>query len=99
MQIDEIKNKIKRVLSETPWFLAKRAFFVFLAFVLIVLIVGAILLYQYSWKIERKEIKTEVRQIQINENIYNQFLKNYSQRELNYRKVDEETYPDIFFRR
>jgi uncharacterized membrane protein len=94
----KIKEKIKIFCRKTPLFLAKKAFFVFLIFSLFVLILDVLLFYFYLWRIEQKEIKITPKEIEINQNIYDQFLQNYSQKEKKFRQVEKEEYIDIFFR-
>ena len=94
----DITKKAKAYSKTIPIFLAKRAFLVFIFFVVLAILVNVLLLYLYLWRVEKKEIKISPKEVEINQETFEKFLEHYKTKEQNFENALEEKYIDIFFR-
>jgi len=94
----DIKKKAKAYFKILPEFLAQRAFLVFAIFVFLVALLSILLLYLYLWRVEKQEIKISPKEVELNQEIFEQFLEHYKRKEQNFQNALEEQYIDIFFR-
>ena len=95
----KIKKEYILVLHKIPWILARNAFRFFLIFFIIVLITVGFVFYKNVWLVQQRDIEVEIKKVQINEKIYNEFINNYHQREVKRLSAEDEKYIDIFFER
>lgn len=97
MRLPQIKiKKIKEFLKKLPRTLGEKAFFVFLGLLLIALIFGGIIFYQYNVLAKRAEVQIIEKPIQFQEKAYQDILKIWQEREKRFQATDFKTYPDPF---
>lgn len=93
-----LKNNWHLFFKKLPLILAKKAFWVFLGFVIFVVIFDAFLIVRYIWLPKKKEVKILPKEIEINQKVFEQFLEKYKQRQERFNQVEKENYIDIFLR-
>lgn len=89
-------NKIKEFFKKLPMISGKHAFFTFLVFLLLALILGGFVFYKYSILIEKLEPQLLEKPIQFNEKIYQKILKIWEEREKVFKETETKTYSNPF---
>ncbi len=89
-------KKIKDFLKELPKALGERAFFTFLGFLIIALIIGGLIFYNFYILIEKKEPQISERPLQFKEKTYQGVLKAWQEKEKRFEAADAKEYPDPF---
>jgi len=92
--LDAYKKKIKRI----PWILGKNAFFCILILILIDILIGGFVFYQYVFLIETKASENISISNKFQENTYQSILKEWKNREniLENFLLSEQSYNDPF---
>lgn len=90
-------DKIGRILNQIPQSIGKHAFSFFGLLLGIILILGALLFYQYSVLPLRKESPISVEELEINQEQYEQVKNAWARREEKFRKADSKQFPDPFW--
>ena len=97
MKFPKIKVKrIKEFLKRLFLTLGEKAFLTFLGLLLIALIFGAIIHYQYSALTKRVEVQIVGEPLQFQEKAYQNVLKIWQEREKKFEEADLEEHPDPF---
>ncbi|MDD5221344.1 MAG: hypothetical protein PHV47_01955 [Candidatus Pacebacteria bacterium] len=93
----KILNPLKNFLVKVPWIVARKSFALFWGALIVIILIDALIFYQYLWKVDVRKINIESKQISIDESSYNSFLGNYASRKAIYNKGKIEIH-NIFFR-
>ena len=97
MRIPKLKiKKIREFLKRLPQTLGEKAFFVFLGLLLIALIFGGIIFYQYNILVKRAEVQITEEPLQFQERTYQDTLKIWQEKEKKFQEADLKEYPDPF---
>jgi len=88
---------IKNGFRKTVWFLGKRAFTSFMIFVFLALFVGGAIFYYYGFLVIAREPEVVIRAIVLDEEFYQSFLDNYSQRKEKFIEADFKIYFNPFY--
>ncbi len=99
-----LKNKINKINSEKIkgktekllWFIGNRAFLSFAILFLIAILLNAFIFYIYVIRPASKDVKVEVKSAKLNETLYQNFLKNYKQRQESFNQIGQKVYLDPF---
>ena len=90
---------IKKSIGKTIWFLGERAFMSFMVFLFLALFAGGAIFYYYSFLVVTKEPVIATNTIELDENLYQNFLDNYTQRKEKFIEADFKTYSNPFYRK
>ena len=97
MKIPKLKvKKIKEFLKKLPRTLGERAFLTFLGLLLVALIFGGIIFYQYNILVKKAEVQITEELLQFQTNTYQDVLKIWQEREKKFQETDFKEYPDPF---
>lgn len=97
MKFPKLKiKKIKEFLKRLPRILGERAFFVFLGLLLVALIFGGIIFYQYKISVKKTEVQIREEPLQFQEKTYQDILKIWQEREKKFEEADLKEYPNLF---
>jgi len=97
MRIPKLKiKKIKELFRKLPRILGERAFFVFLGLLLLALIFGGIIFYQYNILIKRAEVQIQEVPLQFQTKTYQDILKIWQEKEKKFQEADIKEYTDPF---
>jgi hypothetical protein len=88
-----IENSFKRVV----WFLGERAFISFIIFVFLALFAGGAIFYYYGFLVVTEEPVIVIKTIELDENLYQNFLDNYTLRKQKFIEADFKTYSNPFY--
>jgi len=91
------KQFIKEATNSFFWFLAERAFLSFSIACFIIFFVAGMLFYFYAYLPRVSEQKVEIKELSINEDTYQQFISNYSQRKEKLYTIGIEDLRDPFY--
>jgi len=89
-------KKIKKKIYRFCEILAQRTFVSFLVLFFIILFISGIIFYIYGYLIVNQEVEIQTKQIQINDELYNQFLEYYIQRKDVFNSTDIKEYDNPF---
>jgi len=89
-------KKLKEFLKRLPRTLGEKAFFVFLGLLLIALIFGGIVFYQYNVLVKEIEVQIIEEPFQFQEKTYQDILKTWQEREKKFQEADLKEYPNPF---
>lgn len=98
MKIELNISKLKKVLSRSPSVLAKKAPLFLLCVILVDISLGAIVYYQYSFSLEKRELKLPEKSLTIQEQYLSEILEELKVRQERFEKTDSKIYPDLFRR-
>lgn len=90
-------QRIKKGITKIAWFLGERAFMSFIIFVFLALFVGGAIFYYYGFLVVVQEPGTTIRAIQIDRNLYQNFLDNYRERRERFIKAGDKVYFNPFY--
>jgi len=90
-------EKIERNFKKIVLFLGERAFISFIIFVLLALFTGGAIFYYYGFLVITEEPIIATRVIELDENLYQNFLDNYTQRKQKFIEADFKTYSNPFY--
>lgn len=90
------KIKIKNFLQRLLRTLGERAFLTFLGLLLLALILGGIIFYQYNILVKKTEVQIIEEPLQFQEKTYQEILKIWQEREKKFQEADLKIYPDPF---
>lgn len=97
MRFPKIKvQRIKEFLKRLLLVLGEKAFLTFLGLLLIALIFGAIIYYQYSALTKRAEVQVVEELLQFQEKAYQNVLKIWQEREKKFEEAGLKEHPDLF---
>jgi cell division protein FtsL len=91
-QIKKIRAKINRL----AWVVGEKAFLVFLILIILIILAGGAIFYRYGYLVVTETPDAEMRRIGLEEEIYQEFLKNYSLRKDIFHEADFKTYLNPF---
>lgn len=91
----KIQN-IKKFFLKLPKSLAERAFLVSLFFIILSLIFGGVMFFQYNSFLQKTEIKIIEKPLKFNETLYQNILKIWQEREKRFQEVDSKIYSNLF---
>ena len=98
MKTPKIKvKKIKEFLKRLPQTLGEKAFFVFLGLLLIALIFGGIIFYQYNVLVKEIEVQIIEEPFQFQEKTYQDILKTWQEREERFKASSIKQYSNPFY--
>lgn len=92
------EQKIKKGLRIFFWFVGVRAFSSFMILTFITLFVAALFSYYYVYLPLNTEPVVEVKQPDINSDLYKEFVKNYTQRKEKFYNPDFLNFEDPFYK-
>jgi hypothetical protein len=75
---------------------AKKSFISFMILFLLFIFIAGIIFYSYGYLIVKKEVDIHVKQIQINDKSYNQFLGHYVERKTKFNLSETKHYSNPF---
>ena len=97
MKVPKIKlNKIKNFFEKLPETLGERAFLSSLGLLLLSLILGGLIFYQYAILAEKKEPEISKKPLQFNEKNYQEILRVWQEKEKRFQEADLKEYLDLF---
>ena len=97
MKISKFKTKkIQEFLKKLPKALVENSFLTFLELLLIALIIGGIVFYQYSILAKKSPAEISEKSFQFQEKTYQQVLKNWQEKEKRFKESDLKEYPNPF---
>ena len=88
-------DKWNKFFKKLPRSLAENAFRSFMILVCLALIFGCVLFYKYSVLAEKKEPEVFKKPIEFKENIFENILKEWENREVKFNATDTKEYPDL----
>ncbi|MGB2762353.1 MAG: hypothetical protein WBC21_02325 [Minisyncoccales bacterium] len=88
-------EKWEKFFKKLPRNLAENAFRSFMILVCLALIFGSVLFYKYSVLAEKKEPEVFKKPIEFKENIFENILKEWEEREVKFNAADTKEYPDL----
>lgn len=86
----------KKALKKIPRILAEHAFLTFLGLLLINLIFGGMIFYQYSVLVNKVELKSIESRNQFKEKDYQSLLQIWQEKESKKAEIDSKNYPNLF---
>jgi len=89
-------QKIKDYFKKLPWLLGEHAFFTFLSFVFIAVIIGGFMFYKYSIAVKKRTPEVKKAPIYFNEELYKENIKIWEEREEKFKKTDFKVYLNPF---
>lgn len=89
-------KKIKNFFKKLPRRAAEHCFLAFLILVFIVLIIGSLQFYQYSFLTEKSEPEISKAKIQFEENLYQKILSEWQNREERFEFTEQKEYSNPF---
>jgi len=97
MKISKLKfKKITDPLKKLPRIFGEHAFLTFLGLLLIALILGALIFYQYSFLVEKTKPKVVEKLLKFKEETYQEVLKAWQGREREFKEIDLKEYQNPF---
>lgn len=97
MKIPKFKTeKIKRFFKKLPRILGEQSFLTFFGLLLIALILGGFIFYQYSFLVEKEKLEVSEEPLKFKEKIYDAVLKTWQEKEKKFEEVNLKEYPDLF---
>jgi hypothetical protein len=97
MKLSRIKAvEINKLLKRLLFTLVKRAFLFFLGLLVVALIFGAIIYYQYNILAQKEEPQTIKKSLQFQEKTYRNVSRAWQEREKNFREADSKEYVNPF---
>ncbi len=97
MRISKFKTKkIQESLKKLIKSLVENSFLTFLELLLIALIIGGIVFYQYGILAKKSPAEISEKPFQFQENAYQQLLKNWQEKEKKFKEADLKEYPNLF---
>ena len=97
MRISKFKTKkIQESLKKLIKTLVENSFLAFLELLLIALIIGGIVFYQYSILAKKSPAEISEKPFQFQENAYQEILKKWQEKEKRFKEVDLKEYPNPF---
>jgi len=88
---------IKKGFEKTIWFFGERAFISFIIFVSIALFIGGAIFYYYGFLVVSEEPTITTRAIELDQNLYQDFLDYYTQRKQKFFEADLKVYFNPFY--
>ena len=89
-------KRIKDFFRKFSRFIGERFFLSFLLFVILALIVGGFVLYQYAFLVDRIDFNTQEKPVFFNEDIYKKVLEEWQNREREFQEIESRQYPNPF---
>ena len=89
-------NKISEFLKKLPRTLGKHSLLTFLGFLLIALILGGLIFYQYSFLVEKEKPEVSEKQLKFKEKTYEAVLETWQEKEKRLKEAGLKEYPDPF---
>jgi hypothetical protein len=89
-------KKIKEIFKELPRILGEKAFLTFLSFLLLTLILGAFIFYQYSILVKKEKPEVTEEYLKFREKTYQTILNEWQKRNEKFLEIDLKEYPDPF---
>jgi len=89
-------HKIKNFLKKLPIIIGENAFLISLLFILLSLILGGLVLYNYIRLTQKVEIQIIKEPVKFQFQTYEEVLKIWQEREEKSKEVDLKQYPDLF---
>lgn len=97
MKFPKIKiKKIKDFFKKLPQILGEKALFVFLGLLLLALILGGIIFYQYNILVKKAEVQIFEEPLQFREKTYQSILEIWREKEKKFNEADLKEYLDPF---
>ncbi len=90
-------QRIEKNSKKAVWFLGERAFISFMIFVFLALFAGGAIFYYYAFLVVTEEPVIAIKAIELDENLYQNFLDNYSQRKERSFEADFKIYFNPFY--
>jgi len=90
-------QKIKESFKKVVWFLGERAFVSFIVFVSLALFAGGAIFYYYGFLVVTEDPTITIKTIELDENLYQSFLDNYTQRKQKFFEADFKIYFNPFY--
>ena len=91
------KEFIGKAFNSFFWFLAERAFLSFIILSFIIFFSAGMVFYFYAYLPRVSEPEVEIKTISVNEELYQQFISNYSQRKEKLYTIGQEDLTDPFY--
>ncbi len=97
MKIPKFKTeKTKKFLKKLPRILGEQSFLTFFGLLLIALILGGFIFYQYSFLVEKEKPEVSEEPLKFKEKIYQEVLETWQEKEKRFEEVNLKQYPDLF---
>ncbi len=88
---------VKRGFRKIAWFLGERAFISFIVFFFLTLFITSAIFYYYGFLAATGEPFPAVKIVELDKDIYQDFLDNHSQRKRIFFEIDSKDYFNPFF--
>ncbi len=89
-------KSLKRKLKTFVWLVGERAFVSFLAIIFLAFLAGGLLFYRYAYIVAHQDFEIEAHVIELDENLYEQFLENYAARRAKFQEAESKEYTNPF---
>ena len=89
-------QRLKGSLGKIFWKIGENPLFTFFFLLILALIFGDLIFYQYSFLVEKKEPQIIERPIQFKEELYQKILKEWEIRQKNFDEAEQKEYRDLF---
>jgi hypothetical protein len=96
LSYQNILNGLKNSAKNIVWFLAQGAFFFILIFILLEILLGEFLFYQYVFLAKTKEPEVTTLPVRFKKEIYQSVVKEWESRENAFNATKRETYTNPF---
>ena len=91
-RLKKLKNSLKKIF----WKMGENPLLTFFLLLILVLIFGGLIFYQYSFLAEKKEPQIIERPIQFKEELYQKILEEWEIRQKNFDQAGQKEYRDLF---
>ena len=91
-RLKKLKNSLKKIF----WKMGENPLLTFFLLLILVLIFGGLIFYQYSFLAEKKEPQIIERPIQFKEELYQKILEEWEIRQKNFDEAEQKEYRDLF---
>ena len=89
-------KKIEVFLKKLPKILGEKAFLTYLGLLILALILGGFIFYQYNILAKKTEVQITEKLLRFEEEVYNKVLKIWQEKEEKFEGADLKKYPDPF---
>ena len=89
-------QRLKGSLGKIFWKMGENPLFTFFFLLILALIFGGLIFYQYSFLVEKKEPRIIERPIQFKEELYQKILEEWEIRQKNFDEAEQKEYRDLF---
>lgn len=92
INISKLKNRAKKI----PEILAEKAFVCLIIIVLLNVLIGAFIFYQYDWQIRKRQVELTDKTLVLKQDILKKIILQLDQAQEQLKQTESKIYPDLF---